>query len=71
MANEKIRKMGGNARNSRVTHPRRMARQTGAEVRQEERERRSPAQQLAELDARLGVGVGARKERARLTAVAK
>jgi len=37
-----------------------------AEIRREERAQRSPAQQLAELDARLGEEVGAVKERLRL-----
>lgn len=31
-----------------------------------QRANRSPSQQVKELDARLGVGVGAKKERARL-----
>ena len=37
-----------------------------AEVRREERAKRTPQQQIAVLDKKLGVGVGAKKERARL-----
>lgn len=37
-----------------------------AVARQEEWEKLSPQQQLAELDRRLGKGVGAKKQRARL-----
>lgn len=40
-----------------------------AEKRQEARNARTPEQQLALLDSRLGVGKGARKERERLHAV--
>lgn len=40
--------------------------QFDAETRRLAREQRTPAQQLAALDARLGVGVGAYKERTRL-----
>lgn len=40
-----------------------------AEKRQEARNAREPEQQLALLDSRLGAGIGARKERARLQAM--
>jgi len=39
-----------------------------AEARQRLRKERTPAQQLAELDERLGPGVGAERERTRLIA---
>lgn len=42
-------------------------RQAAAQKRKEEREKRTPAQQLVRLDAAFGVGVGANKERARLS----
>ena len=45
---------------------RRTLRRTEAEVRQKQRDKRSPEQQLAALDERLGKGKGAKKERARL-----
>lgn len=41
-------------------------RQKQAAALAEARGKRSPAQQLAELDKRLGIGVGAKRERARL-----
>ncbi len=47
-------------------------RRTRATERQTLANGRTPEQQLAELDLRLGVGVGAKKERARLaTLIAK
>lgn len=47
-------------------HHGREARQFWAERRSTMRAERSPEKQTAELDARLGAGVGARRERARL-----
>lgn len=44
------------------------ARQRKADKREETRETRTPQEQLALLDRRLGVGVGARRERTRLQA---
>ena len=41
-------------------------RQAEAEVRQEERDKRSPAEQITKLDKKLGEGKGAKKERKRL-----
>lgn len=45
------------------------ARKTKANARAEERTKLSPIDQLAKLDRRLGVGIGAKKERARLSAL--
>jgi hypothetical protein len=42
-------------------------RQAEAEVRQEERAKRTNAQQIAKLDAKFGKGNGAKKERKRLS----
>lgn len=44
----------------------RRARHDDAMGRQEERNQRSPRQQIAVLNQRLGAGLGAKKERARL-----
>ena len=47
-------------------------RRIDAEARQEEWARLTPQQQLAELDSRLGKGIGAKKQRAKLAkAIAK
>lgn len=62
---------GGNQRNSRVTHPKKTTRQKNAAERASFRAKLSPTQQLDALDKRLGVGVGAVKERKRLTALVK
>lgn len=43
-----------------------MRRKENAKERQRQRDERTPEEQLAALDARLGVGKGAKKERARL-----
>lgn len=50
-----------------TTHPMRTRRQNTARASQAERNPLSPGQQLDRLDRRLGVGVGAGRERARLT----
>ncbi len=57
---------GHNVRNSKTYFPQVLARQARAIERQDFRAKLSPAEQIAELDKRLGVGVGAVKERARL-----
>jgi hypothetical protein len=46
----------------------RTARQADANLRGSEREARTPKQQLKALDARLGKGIGAQRERAKLEA---
>ena len=50
-------------------HGRKEYRRKVAEMRQEARNNRSPEQQLALLDSRLGAGRGAGRERARLQAM--
>lgn len=57
---------GGNIRNGKTYFPKVLARQARAIERQEFRSKLSPAEQLMELDKRLGKGIGAAKERARL-----
>lgn len=47
-------------------HPHKEIRRQSAQQLAEARAMRTSAQQLVELDRRLGVGVGARRERARL-----
>lgn len=51
-----------------VTKAIRAFRRKEAEARAAERAKRSPAEQIAKLDLKLGAGVGAKKERARLVA---
>lgn len=45
---------------------RKALRKKAAEARQAQRDKRTDAEQLALLDFRLGIGVGAKRERARL-----
>lgn len=49
-----------------LTNARREVRRKAAEARQAERDKRSPEEQLARLDAMHGEGKGATKERLRL-----
>ncbi len=56
----------------KTNHPRKHptpkeVRQAAAQKRKEEREKRTAAQQLARLDSAFGVGLGAAKERAKLS----
>lgn len=57
---------GGNARNSRCVHPKRIERQEGAKARAAEYAKLTTQQRLDRLDQAFGVGVGAAKERAKL-----
>ena len=68
MANEIKGRRGGNVRNKKVTHPRPKARRARAEARQEEYNKLTTAQKISLLDMDLGVGVGAKKQRAKLQA---
>jgi hypothetical protein len=61
----KLKKHGDNVRNGRTTHPQAKRRQEAALKRLKTL---TPEEQLAVLDARLGVGVGAKRERAKLLA---
>lgn len=49
-----------------LLYHRRKERKAEGNVRNEARSKRTPAQQITELDARLGKGVGAVRERAKL-----
>lgn len=53
----------------RAREEKRTARFRSAKERQEAAAQREPQEQLRRLDERLGVGVGAKKERARLTRI--
>lgn len=58
------------ARRQRASFPRRyQTRCEEGDARQEARDARSPREQLAALNQRLGIGVGAKRERARLQAL--
>lgn len=57
---------GGNVRNSKCVHPKRIERQEGAKARKLLSDALTPQQRLANLDAAFGKGVGATKERAKL-----
>ena len=60
---------GGNVRNQKCRHERRALRVQRAVERMALSDSQSPEERLAVLDARLGKGVGAMKERARLAAL--
>lgn len=62
---------GGNARNSRCVHPKRIERQEGAKARKALSDLLTPKERLARLDAAFGVGQGAQKERAKLERLLK
>lgn len=62
---------GGNARNGRCTFPNVRRRKERASEREAFRKALTPAQQIAILDQRLGSGVGAVRERARLNGLLK
>lgn len=60
------RHAGGNARNKRCTHPRKIERQEGAKARAAEYAKLTTQQKIDRLDVAFGKGVGAAKERAKL-----
>lgn len=59
---------GNNARNKRTTFPDVRRRQEAAAARKAVSDARPPQEQLVRLDQAFGVGVGAKKERAKLAA---
>lgn len=55
--------------NKGITKAKKEKRQAEAAIRQQKHETLTPIQKLAKLDAKLGEGIGAKKERTRLEAL--